>query len=307
MVVQGLARCVSGIVLAIFHWIAKLLKRSTPSNPKRPAKQTGDSNKREKDAPIPVSELHIPQSLIDRYEADQERSHKLQRRNFVVACLTLGAVVIYAAVTYCLLAETRKANVIAKQNLVVVQRALVLATAIAAEPFGTPATGFIRLRVQWENTGNTPTRGFRSYVNFVTRAEPIPKDYNFPDLDSEGKILKSPIEVHSLVPPKVHNLSLYFHDVPVSLASAIGTHLHLYSWGWAKYRDIFEDSPSHTTRFCFEITHLTTHGVNLTLIAAQCDENNCTDEECDKGGIQKLSLLDTSPRVPASAVREGPG
>jgi hypothetical protein len=58
---------------------------------------------------------------------------------------------------------------------------------------------------------------------------------------------------------------------------------HLYIWGVSHYRDVFEESPIHTTMFCTEITDVTgnltsTGPVNIQ--TASCNHGNCYDTEC---------------------------
>lgn len=61
---------------------------------------------------------------------------------------------------------------------------------------------------------------------------------------------------------------------------------HLYIYGWATYNDIFDDTPQHITKFCFEVRDLggdfTTTNGKWNLWPALCKDHNCADQECSK-------------------------
>src|SRR5262245_56571915 len=157
-----------------------------------------------------------------------------------------------------------------------------MATKLVGEPIGTPQSGFIRVRVRWENFGNTPPRDLRTHVVWQAREDPIPKDFAFPDLNEKGQILQAHPGTRSLVPPRSSAVSTPAIDIPVSIAGKVGKKLRIYMWGWARYRDVFESQATYITLFCFDITHITIQDGNVNLVSAYCPEHNCTDKECDQ-------------------------
>jgi hypothetical protein len=178
----------------------------------------------------------------------------------------------------------KDANRAMQDQLVFGQRAYVLPAKIVQEPFGSPEKGVIRLRVQWENSGNTPTRRMRSYVNFIPRRDPLPKGYNYPDFtveEGKARVTDTPDAARGFIPPKGQVVSAASFDVATERTRDLGSRFRLYSWGWVEYRDIFVGTPPRITKFCYEITSITIEGKSARLTATQCDENNCTDEECN--------------------------
>jgi hypothetical protein len=137
--------------------------------------------------------------------------------------------------------------------------------------------------VQWENSGNTPTKNMTTRGQFAMLHQRLSRGYHFPDLDEKGKETKTPSALHGFMAPHGTSVSTAYLDIPVASATDIGSKVYLYAWGWARYRDIFQDSTLHTTRFCFEVTQILIQGSDVSIVAAHCDENNCMDEECSEG------------------------
>ena len=75
--------------------------------------------------------------------------------------------------------------------------------------------------------------------------------------------------------------------IPIADLLEVRDHHHeIRIWGAAKYRDIFKDTPSHVTEFCFG---LLVHGAidspdpNAGQFGSpQCDDHNCADEQCEQ-------------------------
>jgi hypothetical protein len=61
----------------------------------------------------------------------------------------------------------------------------------------------------------------------------------------------------------------------------------LYIWGWARYSDVFANTPQHITRFCWVITPVgdplafdpnVPSGIDFQTV--HHTEGNCADDEC---------------------------
>lgn len=177
--------------------------------------------------------------------------------------------------------ETRKLAEITQEALVSVQRAFVIAKTTA--PTSIPDADGKRVvawefRIQWENSGNTPTRTVLQYVNVQWRANELPKNFNFSDLGE-------PRSTQSVIGPKTTVTSgAMIVPTEVIVAAQHGT-MHLYFWGWATYRDIFPNTPTHRTEFCYKLTQVDGNPVTskVRFVSTHCREgHNCIDEECDK-------------------------
>src|SRR6266849_498804 len=126
---------------------------------------------------------------------------QIEKAITIASIVTAVATAVIAAATIFYTVYSQGQWDVAKRQLVSVQRAFVLANKIVAQPIGTPQNGIVRLRVQWENSGNTPTRELATYVNLPLLREAIPRGYNFPDLDNKGKQTQSPLAIHGFIPP----------------------------------------------------------------------------------------------------------
>jgi hypothetical protein len=251
-------------------------------------------------------------NAIDRLHATYERAEQEQRTNNRISWIIGGAAVLvaFAAVgaaafqwdqmrkstkltreavreaTKAAAAATSQSD-IARAQLISSQRAYVMALKLVVEPIGPVDSGIARLRVRWENFGNTPPRNLRTSVNFRVRPDLMPKDFIFSDFDEQGRVIQSFAGIPSVIPPRTFTQSTKYVDFPVRFAREVGKTIWVYAWGWAKYRDVFDSPEAYITRFCFGITHMTIQGVNLNLVSAHCRENNCTDKECDKDSVDK--------------------
>lgn len=69
-----------------------------------------------------------------------------------------------------------------------------------------------------------------------------------------------------------------------NLRSAQEGKIIIYLWGWARYRDVFEDTREHITRFCYQIDRYGVLGdfnPNVAVEPAVCPTYSCADEDCD--------------------------
>ncbi len=208
----------------------------------------------------------------------------------VTALFTVGifvATAIYAVVAIAQWCAMRNSNEINRDALRSVQRAFVtfspsLDTIIRITP-QTNRANYWDFTIPMENSGVTPTKGMTGRANIWTGHDKIPDDFTFPDtgnsppqllvLGPKGKTDLGPIGV---TPDIIEALE----SVPK------GGSWHLYFYGWAKYRDIFEGTPEHVTKFCYELTSVAgdpwmPKKPDLYTYFVACPRHNCTDEECN--------------------------
>jgi hypothetical protein len=150
--------------------------------------------------------------------------------------------------------ETRRAadfaaggNEINRANLVSVQRAYVFLKRFNPERVIVGGAVQWWFFLEWENSGTTPTKDLRLRVNFAYRPTPLPKGYDFPDLGEQTDI---PV----VIGPKSTATSPDLHVPTDILVQVKNGSLHLYFWGHAEYRDVFERTPLYVTKVCHKAT-----------------------------------------------------
>jgi hypothetical protein len=130
-----------------------------------------------------------------------------------------------------------------------------------------------------ENIGATRTRNAKFVVNGDVLMGTLPKNFDFHDFRDP---IKAVIPGHSTV--SFPTLATGVQQIQ-SVQRGIG---HFYLYGWAKYSDIFENTPEHITKFCYELAvfnHDPSKPITNTpgdgyLEFRACEEHNCIDEEC---------------------------
>jgi hypothetical protein len=175
------------------------------------------------------------------------------------------------------------------------RRAYVFAVGIFSEwvPVSTgdrkrPVEYHWRVRPTWKNTGETPTRNLRVYTDWDFAIPPAFPNFNFdrvtlapgvglipPDTTMQG----GPVPRHpqALSPSEIKEIQLGKRS--------------LFVWGWAKYNDIFEGTPEHVTKFCFQILivgdpiqykpgTMPPNPGSLAFTYVMHSAGNCADDEC---------------------------
>jgi hypothetical protein len=157
-----------------------------------------------------------------------------------------------------------------------------------------PAQNIVTLKMPIENAGATQAHGLKDRVSWVAPMMVLPDNYNFPDrggkygtqgvatganvIPSKGKIYSQVVVVDNKVLNEFvqQNAGPWLGrvGVPPNPTRAI------YFYGWATYRDIFKDTPTHLTEFCRYLTVLVIDGQNSQSEWGFCSQHNCTDEDC---------------------------
>lgn len=194
--------------------------------------------------------------------------------------VAIGTIValIYAG-QLCQMIESNRFN---REALQSVQRAFVIPGIVVPMVIGTErGAQSIRFQVHWDNSGTTPTRAMRGHVSMKWNQEPLPDDYSFPDLWSEGQ----PHIFNTVVLGPKAGTYVDAGAMPIqAFDHVVKGESHLNFWGWATYRDIFDGTPMHITKFCVEfIPHDVDIGTDTTkwkYSTQPCQHNNCYDDEC---------------------------
>jgi hypothetical protein len=101
--------------------------------------------------------------------------------------------------------------------------------------------------VIWENAGNTPTNGLRTYVGWKTTDGPLPENYDF------SSDTGTPGETISFVGPKAQVNTVAFTLGLEDVAEMLARRRHVYVFGWAEYRDIYPNTEPHRMEFTHEV------------------------------------------------------
>jgi len=135
----------------------------------------------------------------------------------------------------------------------------------------------------WDNCGDTPTKQLTSHVRFSLRDTQLPEDFDFRYETTEfGR---------AVIAPKSSVLGPVFPSdgiKPEDLQAVHTSTKFAYVWGWLKYHDVFENTPLHITRYCFQIIvngNPIDPGPELKGVDFMYPihpQNNCADEECDQ-------------------------
>lgn len=147
--------------------------------------------------------------------------------------------------------DTKRSADIASESLVVGNAAFVFVIEIINnwqtainDPEGNIET--FMFRPIWKNSGNTQTRDMVTMVAAELRDSPLPANFDLTASPSRP--------VPALVGPQSTILGGSFRTFTVAeMEDVAAGRKFLYLWGWARYRDIFPDTPEHITRYCTQV------------------------------------------------------
>jgi hypothetical protein len=275
---------VLGFLLASTFWTGIFLWQSHPAEHSKTESQSCEGTKSEC--------------------AKATTDEKLADYTWWLAVLTGALVTVSAGQGYFLLradktarisAEAAKATAIktaemaniAREAMVSGERAFVFATGI--NPYWeVDKSGLYhwRFRPNWKNSGDTPTKHMTMHSECVLRTTPLPIgfEFNYPTTDIGAALIAPNTESGGGIAPRFPAAAISPQDI---LDVQAGLKI-LYFFGWAKYFDVFPDTPQHITRFCWQIVILGDPlaydpGVspqNLTFPNVYHHEGNCADDEC---------------------------
>jgi hypothetical protein len=186
------------------------------------------------------------------------------------------------------LIKMEESNRINREALESVQRAFVV---FAASPEVMVMPNFWDIDIAIDNAGNTPTRTLKDRVSWIFSLTDLPENYSFPD--RTGKYGEPWAATGAnVIGPKDHVMSQSilvdeasikrFADqspLPSPLLTPRApsrTARGIVFYGWATYRDIFNDTPDHLTEFCRMLSAV----VQGKTRWSYCPFHNCTDGDC---------------------------
>jgi hypothetical protein len=207
-----------------------------------------------------------------------------------VAFFTLWLVIFTGGLTISTILLWRageRQTAIARQAMIAGERAFVFTTGLA--PFWDldPATNLYnwRFRPTWKNSGDTPTRLMTMHSECVLRDTPLPSefDFNYPTTDIGTALIPPNTETHGGIAPRGATAI-----TPQDILDIQAGRKFLYYWGWARYFDVFPDTPQHITRFAWQVLPLgdpfaynpTITPQNLIFPNVILSAGNCADDEC---------------------------
>lgn len=181
--------------------------------------------------------------------------------------------------------EAKDSNDFARDSLIRVQRALVVVDPVPSIQVNMDNTGTKGMWFNFfmENTGTTPTRRLEAHINVWKGPTTLPNDFGFPDVNSGPNDRVTPI-----IGPKSRAPLIAGPISEDSIEKLDRKEVHLYAYGWVRYNDIFDKTPRHITKFCFEIISAglikdqsgqVTPGIRVITTGTHF---NCYDEECQK-------------------------
>jgi hypothetical protein len=169
-------------------------------------------------------------------------------------------------------------------------RAYVFAVGIAPEFYLIAGTNFYgwTIRPQWQNSGATPTKQMTICSSGGIRDTRLPEDFDFPynEVDVGTGLIAPRLTLNGGPVPSNKRIT------PEDIEDIQKGRKFFYMWGWAKYKDVFPDTPQHITKFCWAIVpignprtfipHSANHANKIIFNYIYIARGNCADEECEQ-------------------------
>lgn len=199
------------------------------------------------------------------------------------------AALIIAAFTATLWYATSAQAAITRESLVANKRAFVFASAFTQFYELDPVNGRHnwRFRPHWRNSGDTPTKRLIIHTNCELRNTQLPHDFNFDyaTTNTGQGFLGPKFEQLGGIAPMPPDAPI----TPQDILDVQAGRKYLYLMGWAKYYDVFPNTPPRITRFCWQILPFGDPAAfvpndpahTLTFSHVFSPRGNCADEECN--------------------------
>lgn len=136
----------------------------------------------------------------------------------------------------------------------------------------------------WKNGGTTSTVNLITHHNWAFTSTMMPKGF---DLTDKWRAGEPHIATPSFAGPQ-GEIGMEADEISPAIIGAVQSHnISLVFWGWARYRDVFQGTPTHVSRYCVQLIGF--HGNALSTnpsevvvpVYQNCPTHNCHDEECD--------------------------
>ncbi len=194
-----------------------------------------------------------------------------------------------------------KSAQVAEDALVIGHRAFVFPVGLGQFWGAIPGTNLYNwnFRVNWKNSGDTPTKHLIIHSKGILSDTVIPDDFDFNYLAQEEDTVTGLIAPHLTLQGNVVPAYPAPNISPQDILDIQAGIKYFYIFGWAKYFDVFPNTRQHITRFCWLISpignpitfkpespHLEER---LTFNYIYNLKGNCADEECDNPPPQNLA------------------
>ena len=230
--------------------------RQSPHQSNAQKTQSAAANQPQAQPPITVT-VTTPQKSTAEQEAErQDRAQEIAIQGRI-GQFTLGLVIVGVlqaiAIAIGLGYTARAANAakksakVAEDALTKLQRPFVCLNTyrwVWHPDTGRPGKFWYSIEPILENTGSVPTKDMMVVVQYELRDTLLPGGFDFPFTVKPGEALINP---HGSVAVSGSKL------LDEALAAVQRGEKYFYVWGRAEYRDFFDGTPLHVTRFCAQI------------------------------------------------------
>lgn len=134
---------------------------------------------------------------------------------------------------------------IAEASLTKLQRAFVFPERMEVEVRNTGGQRFFDFNLRWKNSGSTPANDLRMHLSWVQTRSELGSAYTYLD-KGEGE------NTPHFVGPEGNTWSGTISLGIDVIGSVYLRQSRLYFYGWVSYEDIFDGTPRHRTRFCWQ-------------------------------------------------------
>jgi hypothetical protein len=105
----------------------------------------------------------------------------------------------------------------------------------------------LRLWVPWKNSGATPAPSVNSLIGITWVQNP--DNFQFGEAGHQGRYQPFVLGPGAEIPSGTVDITLSpFNDLVIHQTGA------QFFWGWARYKDIFDENTIHVVEFCFRVT-----------------------------------------------------
>jgi hypothetical protein len=178
---------------------------------------------------------------------------------------------------------------IARHAMVAGQRAFVFPVSLVPEWLIGDQPGHYnwQFRPMWRNSGDTPTRNMTMHAGYELRDTPLPDnfDFDYPTTEIGSALIPPKTEYAGGMAPRGPD-----KITPSDIAAVQSGIKFMFFWGWAKYFDVFPETPARVTRFCWQVIPMgdpfafrpgaPQNHQSLRFPYVYNHKGNCADDDC---------------------------
>jgi hypothetical protein len=225
----------------------------------------------------PGVQIDLVQDLKKTYQSSQTDSTTHGNKQLFWTKISAGLLFLVALIYCGQLYQMIDQNRLTRESFKAVQGAVVSFSApqIKVTPYADKRFPFYMFVTPFTNGGDTATKTGRVYWSVLKppESEPIPDNYTFPDqgTGNGGTFALGPKQTAYTKPIAIED---------GIVQDMLARRTRIYFYGWAAYRDRFEDTPDRVTEFCYEFWNIIKTGENMEGQVNVCQHHNCYDDEC---------------------------